>query len=139
MDQLKTIQIHPMLSFIFSLIALPLGIYYSNTSHVIIYHSRLLPYHLGSINQQPRCKHSSTVLGSYVAAHSTCLWDLLSQIPKRGMRISLSLPLHIIKYAYLSFYLLVLIYLLIIIPLVFYIICYYIFISMLAYCRYIIP
>jgi len=49
-------------------------------------------------NQQPRCKHSSTVLGSYVAAHSTCLLHLLSQLQKRGMLVSLSRPLHIVKY-----------------------------------------
>ena len=30
-------------------------------------------------NQPPRCKHSSTVLGSYVAAHSTCLSFLQKQ------------------------------------------------------------
>ena len=30
-------------------------------------------------NQLPRCKHSSTVLGSYVAAHSTCLSFLLKR------------------------------------------------------------
>ena len=30
-------------------------------------------------NQLPRCKHSSTVLGSYVTAHSTCLSLLLPQ------------------------------------------------------------
>ena len=52
----------------------------------------------GNGNQQPRCKHSSTVLGSYVAAHSTCLLHLLSQAQKRGMLVSLSLPLHIVKY-----------------------------------------
>ena len=48
-------------------------------------------------NQLPRCKHSSTVLGSYVAAHSTCLSLLLPQERKRGMRICLSLLLHIIE------------------------------------------
>ena len=48
-------------------------------------------------NQLPRCKHSSTVLGSYVAAHSTCLSLLLPQARKRGMRICLSLLLHIIE------------------------------------------
>ena len=31
------------------------------------------------VNQLPRCKHSSTVLGSYVTAHSTCLSLLLPQ------------------------------------------------------------
>ena len=41
-------------------------------------------------NQQPRCKHSSTVLGSYVAAHSTCLFHLLTQAKKRGMIVSSS-------------------------------------------------
>lgn len=51
-----------------------------------------------ALNQQPRCKHSSTVLGSYVAAHSTCLLYLLSQLQKRGMLVSLSRPLHIVKY-----------------------------------------
>ena len=48
-------------------------------------------------NQLPRCKHSSTVLGSYVAAHSTCLSLLLPPARKRGMRICLSLLLHIIE------------------------------------------
>ncbi len=48
-------------------------------------------------NQLPRCKHSSTVLGSYVAAHSTCLSLLLPQARKRGMRICLYLLLHIIE------------------------------------------
>ena len=48
-------------------------------------------------NQLPRCKHSSTVLGSYVTAHSTCLSLLLPQDRKRGMKISLSLFLHIIE------------------------------------------
>ena len=42
-------------------------------------------------NQLPRCKHSSTVLGSYVAAHSTCLSLLLPQARKRGMKVCLSL------------------------------------------------
>ena len=51
----------------------------------------------GKFNQLPRCKHSSTVLGSYVAAHSTCLSLLLPQARKRGMRICLSLLLHIIE------------------------------------------
>ena len=50
-------------------------------------------------DQLPRCKHSSTVLGSYVAAHSTCLLFLLTQAQKRGMKVSLSLPLHIIEHA----------------------------------------
>ena len=44
-----------------------------------------------------RCKHSSTVLGSYVAAHSTCLSLLLLQERKRGMKICLPLLLHIIE------------------------------------------
>ena len=44
-----------------------------------------------SYNQLPRCKHSSTVLGSYVAAHSTCLSLLLPQARKRGMKVCLSL------------------------------------------------
>ena len=48
-------------------------------------------------NQLPRCKHSSTVSGSYVASHSTCLLHLLTQVQKRGMKVSLSLPLHIIE------------------------------------------
>ena len=48
-------------------------------------------------NQLPRCKHSSTVLGSYVAAHSTCLSLLPLQERKRGMKICLSLLLHIIE------------------------------------------
>lgn len=50
-----------------------------------------------SENQLPRCKHSSAVLGSYVAAHSTCLSLLLSQDRKRGMKVCLSLFLHIIE------------------------------------------
>ena len=52
---------------------------------------------VSTLNQLPRCKHSSTVLGSYVAAHSTCLSLLLPQARKRGMRICLSLLLHIIE------------------------------------------
>ena len=52
---------------------------------------------LSKWNQLPRCKHSSTVLGSYVTAHSTCLSLLLPQDRKRGMKISLSLFLHIIE------------------------------------------
>ena len=46
---------------------------------------------LEEANQLPRCKHSSTVLGSYVAAHSTCLSLLLPQARKRGMKVCLSL------------------------------------------------
>ena len=38
-------------------------------------------------NQQPRRKHSSAVLGSNVAAYSTCLF-LLPQVKKRGMKVS---------------------------------------------------
>ena len=59
-------------------------------------------------NQLPRCKHSSTVLGSYVAAHSTCLSSLQPQGQKRGMKVSLFLPLHILEHVYLSLYLLIL-------------------------------
>ena len=53
--------------------------------------------YLKSLNQLPRCKHSSAVSGSYVASHSTCLLHLLTQVQKRGMKVSLSLPLHIIE------------------------------------------
>lgn len=56
-----------------------------------------LDFQFSYTNQLPRCKHSSTVLGSYVAAHSTCLSLLLPQARKRGMRICLSLLLHIIE------------------------------------------
>ena len=35
---------------------------------------------LSPLNQLPRCKHSSTVLDSYVAAHSTCLLHLHLQV-----------------------------------------------------------
>ena len=38
---------------------------------------------ISTFDQLPRCKHSSTVLGSYVAAHSTCLSLLLPQARDR--------------------------------------------------------
>ena len=59
--------------------------------------AEVLGIDLSRKNQLPRCKHSSTVSGSYVASHSTCLLHLLTQVQKRGMKVSLSLPLHIIE------------------------------------------
>lgn len=72
-------------------VSLRLNVYQKNARAISFYQRE------GFINQLPRCKHSSTVLGSYVTAHSTCLSLLLPQDRKRGMKISLSLFLHIIE------------------------------------------
>ncbi len=85
---MKTENVHPEERYMIGGVKTSAGI-----NRIIPIAQKILPF-----NQQPRCKHSSTVLGSYVAAHSTCLLYLLSQLQKRGMLVSLSRPLHIVKY-----------------------------------------